>query len=158
MGLDNVWVTFVKRLPPIVSGSNSPSLLYKTILNISLTLVNSLSGLYCNVAAMTPSDNLPKWSAFGLSPWFMTFSAYAWQVTSRPPRGKNQKVLNKIKRLNSSLEYRYQGDDDVQVIDVCPKAPQFYCKDLTHFNFRGSFQFAKRLSDQLPEVKCPMSM
>ena len=70
-------------------------------------------------------------------------------INKVPPRGKNQKVLNNIKRLNSSLEYRYQGDENVQVIDVCPKAPQFYRKDLTHFNFRGSFQFAKQLSDHL---------
>ena len=72
-----------------------------------------------------------------------------WCNYKVPSRGKDQKVLNNIKKLNSCLDYRYQSDNYVEVIDVGPKAPQFYRKDLTHFNAKGSFEFAKQLADIL---------
>ena len=62
-------------------------------------------------------------------------------INKVPPRDKDQKVLNNIKKLYSCLDYRCQCDNFVEVVDVCPKAPQFYRKDLTHCNAKGSFQF-----------------
>ena len=70
-------------------------------------------------------------------------------INKVPPRGNSQKLNNNIKKLNSCLDHRYRCDNHVQVIDVCPKSPQFYRRDLVHFNSKGSFQFAKQLADCL---------
>ena len=70
-------------------------------------------------------------------------------INKVPPRGNSQKLNNNIKKLNSCLAHRYRCDNHVQVIDVCPKSPQFYQRDLVHFNSKGSFQFAKQLADCL---------
>ena len=70
-------------------------------------------------------------------------------INKIPPRGCNRRVLNNIDRINSALDKRYQNDDAVRVIDVCPKAFDCYHKDLVHFNFKGSHVFATRLAEQL---------
>ena len=70
-------------------------------------------------------------------------------INKTQPRGNNPKVLNNINKLNASLESRYNGDEHVQVIDVCPKAPELYRKDMVHFNSKGSFKYATQLADNL---------
>ena len=42
-----------------------------------------------------------------------------------PPRSKDQNVFNKIKNLNSYSDHLNQGDNYVEVIDVCLKARLF---------------------------------
>ena len=70
-------------------------------------------------------------------------------INKIPPRGYNRKVLSNIEKINSNLENRYQNDDAVHIIDVCPKAIQCYRKDLVHFNSKGSFEFATCLAERL---------
>ena len=69
-------------------------------------------------------------------------------INKIPPRGRNQKVLNNVEKINSAPK-RYQNDVVVQIIDICPKAFECYRKDLVHLNSKGSHVFATRLAEQL---------
>ena len=70
-------------------------------------------------------------------------------INKVPPRGRNQKVLNTVDKLNACLDRRYRCDEHVAIIDVCPKSPHFFRRDMVHFNAKGVSQFAENLADIL---------
>ena len=70
-------------------------------------------------------------------------------ISKVPHRGRNQKVLNTVDKLNACLDQRYRCDEHVEIIDVCPKSPHFFRRDMVHFNAKGVSQFAENLADIL---------
>ena len=70
-------------------------------------------------------------------------------INKVPPRGNHRKVLRTIDKLNACLDQRYRYDEHFEIIDVCPKAPHFFCRDMVHFNAKGVSQFAENLANKL---------
>ena len=81
-------------------------------------------------------------------------------LSTIPSRGNKANVHHNIDTINSWLKRRSQYGDGVFCIDVCPRLPGHFKRDMTHFNSKGLNFYAKRpsqMSNFSPSQRNPRS-
>lgn len=64
-----------------------------------------------------------------------------------PPRGSDERVLQRIQQINTYLRNRGKRGDDVNCIDVQPDFPRHFSPDKVHFSKTGKTLYARKLAD-----------